>query len=362
MISFPVRYDEILQRINQLDTERYSKTRNYYDGAVSYLSPYLSRGVITLPRVLERVLRKNSFPDAERFIYELAWREYFQRVWDRDGWNILTDVLHPQQPVAHHKHVARVVEATTGIEAIDEQVNLLYNSGYMHNHARMYVASITCNIARAHWNIPAKWMYYHLLDGDLASNALSWQWIAGTFSAKKYYCNQSSINQFSGTSQTGTLLDKAYEDLQSAITIPDSLSESVLPSLPLTLPGSREGVYNYSLPLLLYTTYNLDPQWRSGEEANRVLLLEPSHFQKFPVSVRVLDFIIQLSQNIPGIQIITCEVSDIPELHKFPAIYSRVHPAFRHYPGDKDPQEWMFPKAVLKSSFSAYWKSCQQTF
>lgn len=98
MISFPVRYDEILQRINQLDTERYSKTRNYYDGAVSYLSPYLSRGVITLPRVLERVLRKNSFPDAERFIYELAWREYFQRVWDRDGWNILTDVLIHNSP------------------------------------------------------------------------------------------------------------------------------------------------------------------------------------------------------------------------------------------------------------------------
>ena len=73
-----------------------------------------------------------------------------------------------------------VVEANTTIDAIDEAINELYQNGYMHNHMRMYLASLCCNIAKCHWKHPAKWMYFYLLDGDLASNTLSWQWVAGS--------------------------------------------------------------------------------------------------------------------------------------------------------------------------------------
>ena len=77
----------------------------------------------------------------------------------------------------------------------------------------MYLASITCNMAKSHWLVPSKWMYYHLLDGDIASNNCSWQWVSGAFSSKKYYCNQENINKYCFTKRTNSFLDKTYEDI-----------------------------------------------------------------------------------------------------------------------------------------------------
>ena len=74
---------------------------------------------------------------------------------------------------------------------------------------------LICNIAGTKWQAGAAWMYYHLLDGDLASNTLSWQWVAGTFSSKKYFANQENLNKYGNSQdrQFGTFLDKSYEDL-----------------------------------------------------------------------------------------------------------------------------------------------------
>lgn len=364
MTKFPTRFEEILTRIDELDVFAYSKSRNYLEGTVSRLSPYISRGLITLPFVLNRILGRSSQKDAEHFIYELAWREYFQRVWHLRGWDIMNDIFGPQQHVLHNSHINRIVNATSGIEAIDEQITHLYNTGYMHNHARMYVASITCNIGGAHWKIPSQWMYYHLLDGDLASNSLSWQWVAGTFSSKKYFCNQSNINRFSGTNQTGTFLDCSYEEIERSH-VPTELEEvdqARLPDITLDLTGTSHCMINHDLPLLLYNSYNLDPLWRPDKPANRLLLIEPSHFQKFPVSRLVLDFIVALSKNIAEIQVFVGELDQIEGLSKFPGIYSKSHPAFQHYPGTKDQPEWMFPEATFKNSFSSFWKSCRKRF
>lgn len=360
MPEFPTTFNDILTRIDQLDMAAYSESRNYLEGTVSRLSPYISRGAVTLPFVLNRILERSSRKDAERFIYELAWREYFQRVWHLRGWEIMDDMFGPQQQVLHHNHIKGIVNAMSGIEAIDKQITGLYATGYMHNHARMYVASLTCNIGRAHWKTPAQWIYYHLLDGDLASNSLSWQWIAGTFSSKKYYCNQSNINRFCGTNQTGTFLDCTYEEIER-LQVPTELEETEqaqLPDVTLSLSPKSNCVIDHDLPLLLYNSYNLDPLWRSDQPANRVFLIEPSHFKKFPVSKRVLDFMVALSANIPEIQVFVGELDQIEGLSKFPGIYSKSHPAFKHYPGAKDQPEWMFPEATVKSSFSSFWKSC----
>lgn len=266
-----------------------------------------------------------------------------------------------QEDVCHYQHIQAIVSASTGIEAVDDQIKNLYDVGYLHNHARMYIASITCNIGRAHWAIPAKWMYYNLLDGDLASNTLSWQWIAGTFSSKKYYCNQSNINQYTGSTQTGTFIDTNYESLP-LLPIPNNLVQTNTPDMRFRMPVNKDPGYDYTLPLIIYNSYNLDPVWRSSQPANRILLLEPSHFKKFPVSSKVLNFIIALSANISGIQIVTSELDEIPKIERFPVIYSKDHPAFQHYQGHRDPYEWMFPNAVLKNSFSSYWKSCQKLY
>lgn len=352
-------YTAIVNRIDAVDVTAYAKTRNYTNGAVSYLSPYISRGVVTLPFVLQRVLQRYTATQAHTFIFELAWREYFKRQWYQLGAAMFTDVKQPQQGVQQHGVPAALVNATTGIQGIDEAINGLYRHGYMHNHVRMYTASVACNIAHAHWLLPARWLYYHLADHDLASNHLSWQWVAGTFSSKRYYCDQQNINTYTGTTQRNTFLDVPYPMLPH-LQVPGHLQQSITLNLQTPLPVTPLPVIDTTLPLLLYNSYNLNPLWRSHQPANRVLLLEPSHFHQYPVSENSIAFILQLAGNIPGLQVYCGEVADLP-LPTVPAVYSMQHPAFTHYPGVHDEPEWLFPQvAVAKGSFMNYWEQCSR--
>ena len=185
-LDFPTEYNSILDRINKVHPVKYAKTRNFINGDVTYLSPYISRGIISSKQVLDAILAKGyKTYEIEKFIQELAWREYFQRVWQEIGNDIWADIKHPQPDYVHSKMLTAINNSTTGIEAIDDKINELYETGYMHNHIRMYIASITCNVGKAHWLQPATWLYYNLLDGDMASNNCSWQWTAGSFSSKK---------------------------------------------------------------------------------------------------------------------------------------------------------------------------------
>lgn len=354
------RYTDILTLIDRIDPLAYAKTRNYADGAVSYLSPYISRGVVSLPFIKEKILHRYTKQQAYTFIFELAWREYFQRQWHSLGNAIHSDIKQTQQRVAHREIPVAVMNAATGIKAVDDAIMMLHDKGYMHNHLRMYTAAITCNMAQAHWLQPARWMYYHLADHDIASNSLSWQWVAGTFSSKKYLCDQNNINKYCHTQQQNTFLDVPYERLAN-MDIPEILRAHSLPVLTTALPEKVTPVLDPAKPLLIYNAYNLDPLWRKDMDANRVLLLEPSHYSRFPVSDKVLSFILSLSKNIEGIQIYSGEVEELIADNKFPAVYSLGHPAFTHYPGIKDEQYLMFPEVkTIKGSFMSYWKQCEK--
>ncbi|MEJ8819759.1 FAD-binding domain-containing protein [Lacibacter sp. H407] len=362
MNSFPAEYAAILERIENVDPVRYGKTRNFIDGDVTYLSPYISRGVISVKQVKEIVLQKGYKPyQVEKFLQELAWREYFQRVWQAKGTAAINTALKQEQLDAKHTQmIGCVANAATGIEAIDEQISKLYDTGYMHNHARMYTASIVCNIGKAHWQQPSKWMYYHLLDGDLASNNCSWQWVAAAFSSKKYYCNQENINKNCNSNQRNTFLDKSYEELPE-MDIPDALQQTVALSLHTELPTAAAINIDPSKPVLIYNSYNLDPNWRKEEDVNRILLLEPSHFTNYPVSGKVLQFILDLSKNIEGIQLFVGELNELMQLAGNAVIISKEHPAFEHYTGTKDSGDWMFPQVTgYFNSFFSYWKKCER--
>ena len=100
VVHFPTDYDQILERINNVNPLQYSKTRNFLNGAVTYLSPYISRGVVSVKQVMESVLEKGYKPyQIEKFLQELAWREYFQRVWQSMGNGIWNDIKQPQPDV-----------------------------------------------------------------------------------------------------------------------------------------------------------------------------------------------------------------------------------------------------------------------
>lgn len=368
-LNFPTEYEKVLERVNTIDPIKYARTRNFINGQITYLSPYISRGVISTKEVMEKIIEKQyPYPAIEKIIQELAWREFFQRVWQSKGLQIWDDLKQDQQEVVHHQMITSIQKANTGIESIDFAINGLYEKGYMHNHSRMYLASITCNIGKAHWIESSRWMYYHLLDGDIASNNCSWQWLAGAFSSKKYYCNQENVNKYTFSKQQNTFLDKPYEQLVD-MPIPDALQETTVLDLTTNLPKSNTPNIDTELPTLIYNSYNLDPIWRKLEKVNRVLLLEPSHFNQYPVSDKVIEFIIDLSKNIEGIQVYTGEIADIENLYKTnntwenQKIISKEHPAFAYYPGIKDQRDWMFPEVNgFYPSFFGFWKKAERSF
>lgn len=360
---FPTAYNSIVERINNIDPIKYAKTRNFINGDITYLSPYLSRGVISVQQIKESVLQKGfKAYQIEKFLQELAWREYYQRVWQVKKENIFSDLKQDQPDFLHHQIPTAIVNAATGIESIDAHINTFYKTGYLHNHIRMYLAAIVCNNAKSHWLAPARWMYYHLLDGDLASNSCSWQWVAGSFSSKKYYCNQENINKYTSSHQQQTFLDHSYEYI-ATMPVPNALEPIGTVDLTTILPSTSVPVLDVTKPTLLYNSYNLDPNWRAGENANRILLLEPSHFNKYPVSEKVIDFVIALSKNITDIIVYVGEVDTLMKQYKNSdlaisnAFISKEHPAFEYYPGIKDSRDWMYPKVEgYYPSFFSFWK------
>jgi deoxyribodipyrimidine photo-lyase len=358
---FTTKLEEILEQVENINPIKYGRTRNFLDGAVTKLSPYISRGVISTKYVLERTLAKNhKFFEMEKFAMELAWRDYFQNVWNAAADEINDDLKQPQPDVKNSSLPKAVLHAATGIEAIDDGINILYEMGYVHNHQRMYIASVVTNIAGSHWKVPAQWFYFHLLDADWASNALSWQWVCAAFSNKKYYANQENINKYCGTNQRGTFLDIPYESFAD-LEIPEILKELETPILRTELPKKETITIDNSLPTLVYNFYNLDPFWRKDETANRVLLLEPSHFEKYPVSEKSIEFVLKLSENIERIQIYVGEFNELKNEHNLSEIIFKEHPTAKHYAGTQDERDWMFPEIRgYFPSFFGYWKKCER--
>jgi deoxyribodipyrimidine photo-lyase len=295
----------------------------------------------------------------EKMIQELAWRDYWQQVWRAKGFGIDEDLRQPQYPLAHHAIPTALLQASTGIQAVDQGIRQWYQTGYLHNHLRMYIAALACNIGRSHWRAPASWMYYHLLDADWASNALSWQWVAGTNSSKKYIANQENVNRYCGTQQQGTFLDQSYEALV-AMPVPDVLRETSLPVLMTTLPESEPLSLLPNHPTFLYNAYNLDPAWHAGEAGNRILLLEPDVFQRYPMGDLTVAFMLKLAQNIPGIQVFAGSFDALMRQQSISEVVFKEHPLNRHYRGREEPRDWMFQVSGYFPSFFQFWKRCQR--
>jgi deoxyribodipyrimidine photo-lyase len=357
--TFETAYSSILKKLDQVDPVKYGRTRNYLNGAVTYLSPYISRGVISTKQVLENVLAKGyKISQIENFVKELCWRDYFQRVAQVKDLN--SDIKQLQTPIANHGISSSIINASTGIDAIDHTIKLLYQTGYMHNHCRMYLSSIACNIAKSHWHHPAQWMYYNLLDGDWASNACSWQWVAGANSSKKYYANQENINKYCYTDQLNTYLDTSYEELEN-MDVPASLLDTEKIEFKIELPEGSPIEIDSSLPTYIYNYYNLDPLWHKDEEGNRVLLIEPEFFARYPVSKNCIDFMLALSKNIPGIKVYVGSLNSFIQLHQPGNTFYKEHPFNQHYQGIKEERDWISDKVVgYYPSFFSYWKKIER--
>jgi deoxyribodipyrimidine photo-lyase len=183
------------------------------------MSPYLTHGVVTLREVLAEVLSHGPLPVEHKLVFELGWREFFRHAWLHSGDGIFKS-LHPG-PLPDDSYATTLPHdirtACTGVPVIDEAVRALYATGTLHNHARMWLASYVVHVRRVHWRAGADWLVAHLLDGDLASNHLSWQWVAGTGSHKPYLFNADNVARYAPEDwhSPGSVIDRSYEALDA---------------------------------------------------------------------------------------------------------------------------------------------------
>ena len=241
LLAFEPTRTELLRRLDAVHPGEYARTRNALDGAVTGLSPYLCHGVISLRDAVARVLQKHRLGYDDKLMFEFAWREFFHHVWRREGERVLLD-MRPANVWAGTYATelpADLREGRTGVPVIDAAVRQLYATGYLHNHARMWLASYAVHLRKVHWRAGADWMYGHLLDGDVPSNHLSWQWVAGTFSSKPYLFNADNVAKyvprqgFEAWRAAGTVVDQDYAALEQLARHADDVGPE---------PGSHEGV------------------------------------------------------------------------------------------------------------------------
>ncbi len=173
----------------------YSKLRNFDLGPegrsnVSCLSPYITHGIISEKEIIKKSLDKFSFAKNEKFIQEVLWRTYWK------GWlelrpNVWNDYLIELKKIRDdfkdNKEYLNAVEGKTNIECFNYWVNELKENNYLHNHTRMWFASIWIFTLELPWQLGAEFFMQHLYDGDAASNTLGWRWVAGIQTKGKHY-------------------------------------------------------------------------------------------------------------------------------------------------------------------------------
>jgi len=159
-------------------------------GAVSRLSPYLRYRLLTEREVVAAVLDRHGLAAAEKFVQEVLWRTYWKgwlamrpAVWAR----FVQERDRQRQDFADTSLLAAAEAGATGIEGFDDWARELVATGYLHNHARMWFASIWIFTLRLPWTLGADFFLRHLLDADAASNTLSWRWVAGLQTIGKHY-------------------------------------------------------------------------------------------------------------------------------------------------------------------------------
>ena len=173
----------------------YSKLRNFDFGPekrsnISCLSPYITHGIINEQEVIQKALSKFSFSKNEKFIQEVLWRTYWK------GWlelrpNVWADYLIELNQIKNEfqndQNYLSAIKGKTNIDCFNEWVNELKENNYLHNHTRMWFASIWIFTLELPWQLGAEFFMQHLYDGDAASNTLGWRWVAGVQTQGKHY-------------------------------------------------------------------------------------------------------------------------------------------------------------------------------
>ena len=230
----------------------YARDRNRVEPghpAVSRLSPAIRHRLITEDEAAIAVLQAHRFSRVEKLVQEIYWRRYWKswlslrpQVW-ADYCRDLDEI-----PAAQISHVARIEAFQSGNPVIDHFTRELLGTGYLHNHARMWFAAWWIHVAGLSWQSGAAFLFRHLLDGDPASNTLSWRWVAGLQPpGKAYLARRSNLEKYLAPSLVEALagdwsdFDQPTQKIPSTLTT-HAITRPHLDSRPLT-PVRTTGIW-----------------------------------------------------------------------------------------------------------------------
>ena len=260
----------------------YSFKRNFDLGPkdksnVSCLSPYISHRLITEYEVAKTVLSKFPFQKVEKYIQEIFWRVYWK------GWlelrpQVWTDFIEDLKGLKEDDNYKKAVNGETQIECFNDWVKELKENNYLHNHTRMWFASIWIFTLNLPWQKGAEFFMKHLFDGDAASNTLSWRWVAGLQTKGKHYVAQSwNISKFTNNKYKNIKLN------ENALPVIDKREYKLNPLNFITEDNSNENL------LLFENELNLENK-NLKKYKNIYLVLLSNDARRIKLGQKVLDY------------------------------------------------------------------------
>ena len=248
-MNFEASRAKALDKLNNFvenNLSEYSKLRNFDYGPdnrsnISCLSPYITHGIINEKEVIKKSLDKFSFAKNEKFIQEVLWRTYWK------GWlelrpSVWTDFLIELKKIKgdfqNNQNYKNAIDGKTNVECFNYWVNELKENNYLHNHTRMWFASIWIFTLNLPWQLGAEFFMQHLYDGDAASNTLGWRWVAGVQTQGKHYlASEWNIKKFTNNRFSNIKLnenappkisEKKYSILKKDFTNPENIDQNNL--------------------------------------------------------------------------------------------------------------------------------------
>ncbi len=368
--SFRGGRQEALSKLHAINGLTYGQTRNFLNGHVTHLSPYLRHGCITIKEAVSYVNERFGV-SSQKLLNEFAWREYWRTVWYFHGMDILQDMQAPKVNLSFNDLAEDIKTANTGLPCIDSFIHTLNIEGYLHNHARMWLASYIVHWRKTDWQKAAFWMHDLLLDGDYASNHLSWQWIASTFSHKPYFFNQENLakytnNQYCKTCQAKCPFKDTYENLEHQLFKPtQQTARQQKPVLPITKDkplGSQTIVWihdemlNSNHPLLTLPH-------------EKIFIFDPDFYQNW--SIIRLQFIADCLVEMPNVNVWIGNANEIFASLNIQKIMTQNTPNLMlkqqvaGYPVTWQPEESVCSANLTTAdtkSFSRFWKIASNDF
>lgn len=265
MIDWPATRAAGLDRLATFAPEAgraYAAGRNTDTGpgnptAVSQLSPYIRRRMVTERDVVAQVLEHHSADAAEKYIQEVFWRTYWK------GWLDMRPDVWEHYLVEHATALSNPPEAygaaisgKTGIEGFDDWAAELVQTGFLHNHARMWFASIWIFTLKLPWALGADFFYQHLIDADPASNTLGWRWVAGLHTkGKTYLARPDNIEKYTQgrfrPSGLAPFAQPLLESFETPAPRPPRSAHDALPNEPYALLLTSDDLHPQSWPVFV---------------------------------------------------------------------------------------------------------------